>query len=377
MALPENRLQADVKMFVGLAAVLTLIGVIFVYSSSSVLALEKYGNDCFFLKKQLLYLIIAILGFFVCALTPLALLKKYAPFFFGASLAATALTLMPVVGIRVNGANRWLNLGLFSLQPSEFLKASLIMYMGYFLDKKRYRIKSFIYTYLPFLLVLGVTFFLLLRQPDFGSVITIFSTAVVLFFVAECNMRYLLVTMLCACPAIIYLVLSKSYRLSRILIFLNPWADPHGKGFQIIQSLIAIGSGEVWGLGLSNSKQKFFYLPMQHTDFIFPIIAEEAGFVGGIALISLYAALLFFGLRIIIRLQDNFSLFTSLGFIVLIIIQAVINLMVSCGLLPTKGLGLPFISYGGTALIVVWCMIGFVVNSAREERVSSDRNNFN
>lgn len=375
MALPESRLQNDVKMLVGIAAVLTIVGIIFVYSSSSVLALEKYGNDCFFLKKQVAYLGIAILGFFAFALIPLNLLKKYAPVLFGASLIATALTMAPFFGIRVNGANRWLNLIFFSLQPSEFLKASLIMYMGYFLDKKRHRLKSFLYTYLPFLLVLGITFGLLLKQPDFGSVVTLFSTALVLFFVAECNMQYLLITMLCACPAIIYLVLSKSYRLSRILIFLNPWADPHGKGFQIIQSLIAIGSGELWGLGISNSKQKFFYLPMQHTDFIFPIIAEEAGFIGGIGLIALYTALLFFGLRIIIQLRDSFSLFTSLGFLVLITIQAIINLMVSCGLLPTKGLGLPFISYGGTALIVAWCMIGFVVNSAREERLNSDRNN--
>jgi cell division protein FtsW len=374
MALPEGRLQADVKMLVGIAAVLTVIGMVFVYSSSSVLALEKYGTDCFFLKKQAIYLLLAIGGFFLFAAVPISFFQKYAPAFFCVSLVATALTLAPLVGIRVNGANRWLNCGLFSLQPSELLKASLIMYMGYFLDKKRFRIKSFLYTYLPFLLVLGVTFAILLKQPDFGSVITLFSTALVLFFVAECNMRYLLGTMFLAVPAIGYLVFSKSYRLSRILIFLNPWADPHGKGFQIIQSLIAIGSGEFWGLGISNSKQKFFYLPMQHTDFIFPIIAEETGFIGSLGLLGLFAAFLFFGLRTVLQLRNGFSMFTSLGFLVLITIQAVINLMVSCGLLPTKGLGLPFISYGGTALVVVWCMIGFVVNAAREERLNADRN---
>ena len=174
----------------------------------------------------------------------------------------------------MHGANRWLHLGFISLQPSELLKIFLILYMGYFLEKKQHRIKSFLYTYLPFLLVLGVSFALLLKQPDFGSVITLFSTALVLFFVAECNMRYLLTTTLLACPAIVYLIFSKSYRLSRILIFLNPWADPQGKGFQIIQSLIAIGNGKMWGVGIANSKQKFFYLPMQHIDFIFPETGE-------------------------------------------------------------------------------------------------------
>jgi cell division protein FtsW len=285
-----------------------------------------------------------------------------------------ALTLVPGLGVKMHGANRWLNLGVISIQPSELLKIFLIMYMGYFLEKKQHRIKSFLYTYLPFLLVLGVSFALLLRQPDFGSVITLFSTALVLFFVAECNMRYLLTTALLACPAIVFLILSKSYRLSRILIFLNPWADPQGKGFQIIQSLIAIGNGKMWGVGIANSKQKFFYLPMQHTDFIFPIIAEEIGFFGSIALILLFVAFLFFGMRAVLLFRDGFSFFTSLGFMVLLTIQALINIMVSCGLLPTKGLGLPFISYGGTALIASWCMVGFIVNCARHTRINSDRN---
>lgn len=374
MALPISRLQLDTRMLLGLAATLSVLGLVFVYSSSSVFALEKCGSDTFFLKRQLFYLACSAAGFLFFALIPHAHIKRYAPHFFVGSLILTALTFVPGLGVTVHGASRWLSLGFIGLQPSELLKFSLVLYMGYFLDKKKYRIKSFLYTYLPFLLVLGVTFAILLRQPDFGSVITLFSTALVLFFVAECNMKYLVGTALLACPAIAYLVLSKSYRLSRILIFLNPWADPHGKGFQIIQSLIAIGSGEMWGLGISNSKQKFFYLPMQHTDFIFPIIAEEVGFMGCMVLLSLYLAFLFFGLRMVLALRDGFSFFTGLGFLVLLNIQVVINLMVSCGLLPTKGLGLPFISYGGTALICAWCMMGFIANSSREERVNSNRN---
>jgi cell division protein FtsW len=166
----------------------------------------------------------------------------------------------------------------------------------------------------------------------------------------------------------IALIFSESYRLNRILIFLNPWTDPQGRGFQIIQSLIAIGSGDVWGLGISNSKQKFFYLPMQHTDFIFPIIAEETGFVGSSILVLLYFLFCYFGIRIVTKLKNIFALFTTLGFIVLISVQAVINLMVTTGLLPTKGLGLPFVGYGGTALLCLWCMLGLITNFVRSEK---------
>lgn len=372
MALPLSRLRADVRIFMFLVTLLTLAGLIFVYSASSIYALEKFGSDSYFFKRQLFYAFLGVSGFLTFVLVPLKLWRAWTPRLFLASLLLTAATLLPVVGVKVHGASRWLNLGFMGLQPSELLKLFLIMYMGYFLEKNQQRIKSFLYTYLPFLLILGVASLILLKQPDFGSVVTLFSTALVLFFVAECNMTYLIGTALLALPVVTYLVLSQSYRLSRILIFLNPWADPQGKGFQIIQSLIAIGSGQLWGLGVSNSKQKFFYLPMQHTDFIFPIIAEELGFVGSVLLLVLYASFLLFGLRIVLALRNAFSFFTSLGFIVFLTIQAVINLMVACGLLPTKGLGLPFISYGGTALIGAWCMIGFVINCARDERNSAD-----
>jgi len=369
MALPLNRLRIDVRIFVVLVAILTLIGLIFVYSSSSVFALEKYGSAHYFLKKQFLYLIPSIGLFFVFALVPLTVWKRWAPWLFIGSLALTSLTLLPYFGLKFHGSNRWLSIAGFSFQPSEFLKLFLLMYMGFFLERKYDRIKSFMHTYLPFLFILGISFAILLKQPDFGSVITILVTALTLFFVAECKMIYLVVTALCAMPAIVYLIMSKSYRLRRVLVFLNPWADPQGAGFQIIQSLIAIGSGRAWGVGLSNSKQKFFYLPMQHTDFIFPIIAEEIGFIGVLVLLVLYGAFCFFGLRIAVSLHNPFAFFTTLGFVVFISLQAIINLMVSTGLLPTKGLGLPFISYGGTALMCFWGMVGFVVNCARAERV--------
>jgi len=301
--------------------------------------------------------------------TPIRFWKKNAPLFFLLALITTSLTILPNAGLKIHGSSRWLNLFGYSLQPGEGLKLFLFLYVAFFLEKQQRNIISFWHSYLPFLTVLGLTFFVLLKQPDFGTVVTIFSTVLMLLFVAEFNLMHLFVTVLCFLPLLIALIYSKMYRLNRVLIFLNPWAEPQGRGFQIIQSLIAIGSGSFWGLGISNSKQKFFYLPMQHTDFIFSIIAEETGFIGACFVIILYFLLCFLGVKIALQFQDNpFAFFAILGFIFLISLQTVINLMVTTSLLPTKGLGLPFVSYGGTSLVSFLCMIGLIVNFSRKHR---------
>jgi len=365
MALPLNRLKNDLHILLTITGLLSLIGLVFIYSSSSIYALEKFGSAHYFLVRQFLYLVPSLLGFLVFALIPIEFFKKWSPLLFFGALILTSLTLIPSLGVKMHGSNRWLLLGTFSFQPSELLKLFLFMYIGAILEKKQHKLTSLIHLYLPLLVVLGATFLILLKQPDFGSVVTIFVTSLALFFVAECKMIYLVVTGLCSLPVILFLIFTKAYRLNRILIFINPWSDPKGRGFQIIQSLIAIGSGQFWGVGISQSRQKFFYLPMQHTDFIFPIIAEETGFIGSLIIISLYLSFCFFGLRLALSLDRPFTFFTTLAFVVFISLQAVINIMVTAGLLPTKGLGLPFISYGGTALVCLWCMIGFMVNSAR------------
>ncbi len=370
MAVIFDRARSDLRIFLTIVGLLTLIGLVFIYSSSSVFALEKFGAAHYFLKKQAIYFGLALVCFFACATIPIEFWRRMAPYLFLGSLFLTALTLVPGFGLRMHGSNRWLSFAGLSLQPSEFLKIFLFMYIGFFLEKKQHNITSFLHGYLPFLTVLGVSFVVLLKQPDFGSVVTIFVTSIVIFFVANFRMVHMLVTLALTLPAGVFLILSKSYRLNRILIFLNPWADPQGRGFQIIQSLIAIGSGQLMGLGISNSKQKFFYLPMQHTDFIFPIIAEETGFIGSCIVIALYFLFLFYGLRLVLRFDRPFTFFTGLGFVVFITLQAVINLMVTAGLLPTKGLGLPFISYGGTALMSMLAMVGLMVNFARSTRSS-------
>lgn len=363
----SNRLKKDVRALVSITVLLILIGLMFIYSSSSVFALEQFGSAHYFLKKQAFYLIPSVFVFIFFAKISLSLLRRLVPYMFLFALLLTGLTLIPGLGSKINGSNRWLMVAGISIQPSELLKFFLIMYVAFFLEKKQKTADLLVKNYLKLLVILGVAFLLLLKQPDFGSVVTILVTVFALFFVAEFKPIHLGLTVLGALPFVSYLVLMKSYRLNRILIFMNPWVDPQGRGFQIIQSLIAIGSGSVWGVGISNSKQKFFYLPMQHTDFIFPIIAEETGFVGSFVLILLFVAFCFKGLRIALALEKPFSFFCTLGFVVLLSLQAVINLMVTTGLLPTKGLGLPLVSYGGTSLVSFCAMIGLIVNFASEE----------
>ena len=365
MAVLQGKLRNNLILFLIVSGLLTLIGLIFIYSASSVFALEKFGSSFYSIKKQLFFLFPALVGFFLFALIPFTFWRKFSPLFFILSLIITTFTFLPQFGMKIHGSNRWINFLGFGFQPSEALKLFLFIYIGFFLEKKQRKIRSFVHSYLPFLTVLGITFILLLRQPDFGSAVTIFITAFMLFFIAEFKLFHLIITVICSIPIGLLLIFSQSYRLNRILIFLNPWADPQGKGFQIIQSLIAIGSGNIWGVGISNSAQKFFYLPMQHTDFIFSIIAEETGFIGSCLIIFLYSMFCFLGLKIALQLEDLFAFFTTLGFVILISLQAAINLMVTTGILPTKGFVLPFISYSGTSLLSLFCMLGLIVNFCR------------
>jgi len=358
----KSNLKTDLNLFLCTVATLIVIGLVFIYSSSSVYALEKFNCAHYFVKKQIIGVILGLIGMGVAFIFPIKLIKKMTPLIFWGSLSLTALTLIPLFSQRIHGSSRWIKLFGFSFQPSEMLKLALILYLAYFIAKKKDKLRSFTHAYLPVLIILGATGLILLKQPDFGLTVTLTATTFMLLFVAQFNPKHLFLTALAAIPAIISLVYLKPYRLKRILTFLNPWQDPKGAGFQIIQSLIAIGSGSLWGVGISHSKQKFFYLPMQHTDFIFSIIAEEAGFLGSLCIITLFVFFAYFGMRLSWQLTDTFYRFTVLGFVILISLQAIINLAVTTGLVPTKGIGLPFVSYGNTSLVCYLCMVGLIIN---------------
>ena len=364
----QKRLKADLHIFLGIISTLIVIGLLFIYSSSSVYALEKLGSAHYFVKKQAYGIFIGLLGLFVFRFTPLTFIKRISPFFFIGSLLLTTLTLIPGLSQRIHGSSRWLALGEFSFQPSELLKIALMIYIAYFLSKKEDHLHSFTKGFLPFLCIIGVSAIVLLKQPDFGMAITISCTAFMLFFIMHCTMIQIVGTLSIAVPLCLTLIYLYPYRVQRIMTFLNPWSDPHGAGFQIIQSLIAIGSGSLWGAGVSHSKQKFFYLPMLHTDFIFSIIAEETGFFGATLLITLYLLFLYFGMRIAWAFNDMFSILVTLGFVLLTSLQAIINLGVTTGLMPTKGIGLPFVSYGNSALVCSLCFVGLIMNCVHNAR---------
>ncbi|MCK5633398.1 putative lipid II flippase FtsW [bacterium] len=354
----------DLPIFLGIVSTLVILGFVFVYSSSSVYGLEKFGSAHYFLKKQFIGLILGLIGFTILKLLPIHFIKKISPLVFLTTLGLTALTRVPFFAVTIHGSSRWLRLFGFTFQPSEMLKFALIVYVSYFISKKIDYFSSFFKTYLPLLIITGATSALLLMQPDFGLTVTLCATIFILLFIMQFPKRFLLSTLAFIIPAAITLIYLKPYRFKRVLTFLNPWADPKGAGFQIIQSLIAIGSGSFWGVGISNSRQKFFYLPMQHTDFIFSIIAEETGFIGSFCLILLYTSFAYFGIKIATNLHDPFARLTILGFTVLISLQAITNLAVTTGLVPTKGVGLPFVSYGATGLVCSLAMLGLVSNLA-------------
>ena len=361
--LEQQKLRFDLKIILTIVFILTPFGILFIYSSSCIFAAEKFDSSFYFVKKQLIGLLLSLIAFFIATYIPLDFIKKVSSLLFLLSLGLTCATLVPGLSRSIHGSSRWLSIYGFVFQPSELLKITLFLYLGNLIERKRYKNFSFFSIYLPLLLVLGVAVSILLLQPDFGLTVLLFVTFFILLFVVRLKIKYLIITLLSALPALAFLIFLKPYRLKRLFTYLNPWSDPQGSGFQIIQSLIAIGAGGSTGVGIAQSKQKFFYLPMQHTDFIFSIIAEETGFVGSFVIIFLFSMFLYLGIKIAVRLKSFYSMFITLSFVIMLSLQSIINIGVASGVFPTKGIGLPFVSYGNSCLISSFVMIGLIVNS--------------
>jgi cell division protein FtsW len=345
-----------------LSVVLTCLGVVMVYSASSIMAEKRFADGFFFLKRQGLF---AVLGFMVMAIAMQVdyrhLQKLAVAIFFGA-IALLILVLMPGVGSKVGGAARWIRMPGFSIQPAEVAKLALVIYMAYSLSKKGEKLQSFSQGFLPYMCLLAILLALVLAQPDLGSAITLAGVAVTMMIVAGCRIRYLVGLAMIALPLLYYLIMNVDYRRRRILAFLNPWEDPTNSGFQIIQSWIAFGSGGVVGKGLGESKQKLFYLPEAHTDFIFSVIGEELGFVGVFVVSSMFLVLIVRGVRTTLYAPDLFGRNLAFGITLLLGLEAFVNIAVVLGMLPTKGLALPFLSYGGTSLLTTLFAIGVLLN---------------
>lgn len=347
------------------AVILMCIGVVMIYSSSSIYAWERYKDSFFFLKRHLIFMLIGgALTFFFMSIDYHKLKAVSRPLLI-ISIILLVLVLIPGIGREVSGARRWFRFKFISFQPSELAGLAMIIYMADFISRKGNLIKTFFKGFAAPMCVLGLCAGLIVIQPDLGTTLALGVVVLIMLFVAGVRPVYIVSLILSSLPFLYYLIFHVAYRKARILAFLNPWLDPKGSGFQIIQSQVALGSGGLFGVGLGHSKQKLFYLPAAHTDFIFSIIGEELGLLGTIGVIILFIIFIQQGIKIIKNTPDKFGYFLALGLVAMIAFRAVVNIGVSCGVFPTKGLPLPFISYGGSSFIFDMICVGILVNIAR------------
>jgi len=345
--------------------ILVSIGVVMIYSASAIYAYGKMGDSLYFLKRHLIYLAIGLVMMLIAMTVKLDSIKRFAKPMLILSLLLLVLVLIPHIGKEIGGAKRWFRFGLVNFQPSELAKIVIIIYIADLMARKKADVKNFLHGYLPPMLMLGFSVGLILLEPDLGTAVAISMISVIMLFVAGVNIFHIIASLLMSIPALYLLVFSVPYRRKRITAFLNPWADRRGTGFQIIQSFVALGSGGIFGVGLGQSRQKLFYLPASHTDFIFSIIGEELGFLGTASLVLLFMLFVWQGMKVAFRAEGRFERFLSLGIVSLIALEAVINIGVTAGALPTKGLPLPFISYGGSGLIFHLTAVGLLLNAAK------------
>jgi cell division protein FtsW len=344
---------------------LIMIGLAMVYSTSAVVAQERYNDSLYFLKRQLVWAGVGLLAMWGARYLPYRIQGRLTMLVLLGTLIALAIVLL--AGKTVGGAKRWLILGPLTMQPSEIAKYAVILYIARTLGQHQERVTSFTHGYLPNVLMIGLCALLVLVQPDLGSALILAMTAGLLLLVAGVPWSYLGWSALAGTPVLYWALVHVQFRADRLLVYINPWADPHGKGYQAVQATLALGQGGFLGNGLGQSNRKLFYLPEAHTDFIFAVIGEELGFIGAVGLISLFLILLWRVLRIALACHEPFGTLLGLGIFILLALQILINLGVVLGLLPTKGLPLPFVSLGGSNLLVSLVAIGTMLNMAEAE----------
>lgn len=347
-------------------AVLVLVGIVMVFSASAVYAMETYHDSWYFLKRHVIWVAIGAVALVVFRKLDYHKLQglTYPAMF--VTFLLLLVVLVPDLSKEVGGARRWISIAGFSFQPSEMAKLALILFIAKSLVKRVDKLKNFAYGYLPNLIVMGFFLMLILAQPDFGTALIIATVAFTMMFIAGIRTKFLVYSVLAIIPFLISAVLTAEYRARRILSFLDPWQDPSDSGFQAVQSFLAFGRGGIWGLGLGDSKQKLFYLPEAHTDFIFSVIGEELGMIGTVGIVIIFTVLIWRGFRAAFNAKDLFGTHLALGITLLLGIQAFINMGVTVGILPTKGLTLPFISLGGSSMIVSMACMGILLNISEQ-----------
>jgi len=338
------------------------IGIVMVYSASSAVALKHFGDSYYFLKKHLLHVLIGLGMLITCRYVPYQVYQRLVYPGLTLSLFLLILLFIPGAGVSAGGARRWLNLFGFSFQPAELAKITLIIYLAYSLNKKREKVKSFTIGLLPHTMVMVLFISLIVLQPDFGMAIIITLIVWAMLFVGGVRLFHLFTGLIVMIPPAYLALIQAGYRIKRIAAFLYPWQYQKDAGYQIVHSLMAFGSGGLLGTGLGNGYQKLFYLPEAHTDFIFSVIGEELGLIGVSSILAVYLLLVLKGTSVSLRAPDLFGTYLAAGLTFALGIQVVVNVGVTLGLLPTKGLTLPLISYGGTSLLMNMMAIGILMN---------------
>jgi len=362
-------LKYDRVLFI--ATLLLVCGsVVMVYSASALVASERFQQPSLFLIKQVMW---TVLGLVVLAVVMRVDYRTYRnDAFVWALIGLVGVTLVGVLfSSPVNGTRRWFGIGGLGIQPSELAKIACVMFTALMLERRRHRIDELSYSLLPIGIVVGAMAGLILLQPDFGTAITLVAIVAIMIFSAGLHYRYFIGAVLVMAPAIYLVLVSAPYRRRRLLAFWDPWADPLGDGFQIIQSLIAVGTGGIFGRGLMEGVQKLFYLPEPHTDFIFAVIGEELGLLGATGTLACFCLIAWRGLRITLRAPDSFGAFVALGLTSMIVVQALVNMSVVLGLMPTKGIPLPLVSAGGSSLLISLLGMGVLLNISQHESATA------
>ncbi len=359
-----KRVSVDGWLFT-VTLILVFVGLVMVFSASAIMAKEKFGSGYYFLWKQLGWAV-AGMAAMVAGMKIDYKYYKESAVVFSVLGGTTLLLILALLLDRSHNTHRWIHVGGFSLQPAELAKPALILFLAFFLEGRTKEMKDWRRTLLPAIVPTMVFLVLIVLQPDLGTAIACAAITVCIMYVAGLDMRYIGYAFVGSLLPLYFLIFHVAFRKARILAFLNPYSDPQGSGFHIIQSLIAVSTGGITGLGLMEGKQKLFYLPEPHTDFIFSVTAEELGLIGALLVVALFGTFLWRGIRTALKTQDLFGRFLVVGITSMVVVQAFINISVVLGMMPTKGIPLPFVSYGGSSLFITLACVGVLLNVSKQ-----------
>lgn len=361
-----NSKQAPDYILFFVVIALMVIGLIMILSASSIRSYNDYNDSFYLFKHQLVWAVIGVSSMLIFMNIDYHIYEKNAKFILILTLIGLIAVLIPGIGRVIGGSRRWIIMGPVRIQPSELAKIGIVIYLAQYFSKKGSKVKHLFEGLMPPLIILVIVFLLILLEPDLGTAATIAGTVFIILFTAGARFSHLIFLLSASIPVLIFFIFSEDYRRERFLSFLDPWSDPLDTGYHIIQSLLALGSGGIFGVGLGKSKQKFLYLPEPGTDFIFAVLGEELGLIGALLVLGLFFLFAWRGMKIAVSVPDMFGSVLAVGITAMVTIQAIINIAVVTSSMPVTGITLPFMSYGGTSLVIMLSSAGILLNISRQ-----------